>query len=195
MEVNRSTVIQDAVCGNGLAAAADLGAGDAIIEIANPYILVVEQASLDEVCSRCLLEIDTLKRCPRCEVARYCSKPCQKDDWDAIHQLECKVLKKIKPKVPPTPVRALIQVLLTSKFGSAPDPRWKDLKSNQHRFSQARMSDIVLQATAACKFAGFPSDMTSVTLAVGILCRVSSCTPHELGYMIPIVHCVSMSRK
>jgi SET and MYND domain-containing protein len=173
MEVNRSKVIQDATSGNGLAAATDLEAGDVIIEIANPYILVVEQASQGGVCSRCLLENDNLKRCPRCEVARYCSKSCQKYDWDAIHQLECKVLKKIKPKVPPTPVRALLQVLLTHKFGSAPDPRWRDLKSNQDYFSQARMSDIVLQAAAACKFAGFPSDMASMNLAVGILCRVS----------------------
>ena len=173
MDINKSKVVAYAGSGNGLAATSDLEAGDAIIEIVDPYVVVVEKASLGKVCSQCLLETKDLKKCAKCKVARYCSTSCQTEDWRSMHKLECPALRKM-PDVPPTPVRALMQILLTHKFGAAPDPRWKDLTSNQQAFSKtSRWQDIVLQATAASKFAKYPSDAASMNLAVGVLCRVS----------------------
>jgi hypothetical protein len=108
MDINETKIFDYTASGsgNGLAAALDLEAGDVIIEIANPYIVVVEKASLDKVCSQCLLEIEQLKRCARCKVAQYCSTACQKEAWNSMHRLECSALAKM-PDVPPTPVRAL----------------------------------------------------------------------------------------
>ena len=106
MDINYTKLITAPGAGNGLAAISDLEAGDLIIEIANPYIVVVEKASLNTICSECLLEAEKLKRCARCKVPQYCSTTCQKMAWTSIHRLECSVLAKM-PDVPPTPVRAL----------------------------------------------------------------------------------------
>lgn len=173
MLINKSKVVAFLGSGNGLAAASDLEAGDAVIEIANPYIVVVEKASLDKVCSQCLLETKDLKKCSKCKVARYCSTSCQAEAWISMHKLECPGLRRM-PDVPPTPVRALMQILLTHNFGTLPDPRWVNLTSNQQAFSRTdRWPDIVLQATAASQYAKFKSDHASMNLAVGALCRVS----------------------
>lgn len=109
MDINNSKIIEDtgSGSGNGLAAASDLEAGGVIIEIANPYIVVVEKASLDKVCSQCLqVTTQGLKRCARCKVAQYCSTACQTEAWKSMHKLECSALSKM-PDIPPTAVRAL----------------------------------------------------------------------------------------
>ena len=173
MNIDKSNVIKDGRLGNGLAAASDLEAGEGIIEISNPYMLVVEKASLSKVCSHCLVEAEKMQRCGRCKVPYYCSTSCQTEAWRSIHRQECKILQAM-PGVPPTPVRALMQILLTHSFGTAPDPLWKDLKSNQREFAQTpRWADILLQATGAVQYSKFPSNPASMELAVGILCRVS----------------------
>lgn len=171
MEVNNSRVIKD-VLGNGLAATQDLDAGEPIIRIANPYIVVVEKAALDKVCSQCLAENEDLKRCTRCKVARYCSTGCQTEAWKLIHQKECPILKKL-PAVPPTPVRALIHILLGHKFGVAPDPRWENLEAHIGDLKKSlRWDEVILQAKAALSFAKCPVEWSDV--AIGVLCRVSS---------------------
>jgi hypothetical protein len=109
MDINKSKIVEYAESGNGLAATTDLEAGDVIIEIASPYIVVVERAALDKFCSQCLLmasENTPLKKCGRCKVARYCSTACQKEAWNTMHRLECSALAKL-PDIPPTPLRAL----------------------------------------------------------------------------------------
>ena len=72
-----------------------------------------------------------------------------------------------------------VQVLLVHSSGAAPDPRWRDLKTNQDQFSKsetqvvlARFHDFFLQARAACKYANYALP-NALEFAVGILCRVS----------------------
>ena len=173
MNINQSNVITDGRLGNGLAAASNLETGEAIIEIPSPYILIVERASLSTVCSQCLAVAQKMQRCARCKVPYYCSTSCQTEAWRSMHRWECKILRAM-PDVPPTPVRALMQILLTHSFGIAPDPRWKDLKSNQRELAQTpRWADILLQATGAVQYSKFPNGPASMQLAVGVLCRVS----------------------
>ena len=115
MGINKTKVITVPGAGNGLASVPDLEAGDLIIEIANPYIIVVEKASLDKVCSKCLLKTDKLKRCARCKVAQYCSTNCQSTAWKSVHKLECSAMAEM-PSIPPTPVRALSMTSLPVLF-------------------------------------------------------------------------------
>lgn len=58
----------------------------------------------DNRCSHCnkLVKTDdeqqTLKRCSRCKVARYCSADCQKNHF-AVHKKNCKKIKKAHEKL------------------------------------------------------------------------------------------------
>jgi SET and MYND domain-containing protein len=178
MDFNITTVTKDPITGNGLAAIRDVSAGDAIIQLLSPYLLVVEREALEKVCSFCLIEaalLDSpLKRCSACKVPRYCSSDCQKKDWTSVHQKECPVLKNLSD-IPPTPVRALIQVLLWHRQGNSLDPRWAGLESHVDDLKRdtKRWDEIVLQTKAAVEFSKSPSDRIDV--AIQVLCRV--CLP------------------
>lgn len=47
-----------------------------------------------------------LDRCSGCRVVHYCTKPCQRQAWRK-HKHECKYLKNVAPRVPPSIVRLL----------------------------------------------------------------------------------------
>jgi hypothetical protein len=178
MDINNTTVITDPIAGSGLAASQDIGIGDVIIQLSSPYLLIVEKEALENVCSFCLIEASSvdipLKRCGACRVPRYCSSGCQKKDWIAMHQKECPILKKL-PDIPPTPVRALMQLLLRHQHGTSLDPRWAGLESHvaDMKKDRKRWDEIVLQAQAAVGFSKSPQDRIEVTIQV--LCRV--CMP------------------
>ena len=58
--------------------------------------VVVSSASVYSVCSNCKLppkKGEDLKRCSRCQFTRYCSKRCQRKDWD-FHRFACSVVAK-----------------------------------------------------------------------------------------------------
>lgn len=44
---------------------------------------------MPEYCSVCKQSFETTKRCTKCHCIRYCSKPCQKEDWN-YHKVFCK---------------------------------------------------------------------------------------------------------
>lgn len=97
-------------------------------------IAIPDSNHLDETCSFCLSPSTTptptppvikLRACTACRAASYCSPACQKRDWQHVHKLECSVFKRVqtaavaasagngtKTPVLPTPVRALVQILL-----------------------------------------------------------------------------------
>ena len=181
MDINNTTVIKDPIAGSGLASNQDVGTGDVIIQRSSPYLLVVEKEALEKVCSFCLLEaasIDRpLKRCSACKVPRYCSSDCQKKDWASVHQKECPILKNL-PGIPPTPVRALMQILLRHRHGNSLDPQWAGLESHVEdmKKNRVRRDEIVLQAKAAVEFSKSPPERMDV--AIHVLCRVCLFPPH-----------------
>jgi SET and MYND domain-containing protein len=183
MNTIRTTVFEDPNAGNGLAASEDIDAGDVIVQLPSPYLLIVEKEALEKVCSFCLNEASSddpeLKRCSACKIPRYCSSECQKRDWAAVHQKECTVLKTL-PGIPPTPVRALMQVLLRHSVGNYLDTRWAGLEShiNELKEDRKRWEEIVLQAQAAVAFSKSPQDRLEV--AIQVLCRVL-CRLHLYG--------------
>ncbi len=196
MDINNTTVIKSPDFRNGLASTRDASPGDVLINIPSPYLFVVEQDALDRVCSQCLLDIHSadgeetlsLKRCGACKIPKYCSPACQKEHWKFIHKKECPVFKKL-PRCPPTPVRALMQVLWKHKYGGSYDPLWEDLEAHLAELEkdQKRWGDICLQAKAAAEFTDGP--FTDVLVATQVLCRVSpptSCALSCRSSLIPI---------
>jgi SET and MYND domain-containing protein len=179
MDVNHTYLIQTPGAGNGLASISDLPSGSLILQTRSPDILVVETPKIDKFCSYCFLPLGGAgavpKRCTRCKVIRYCSTECQRADWKLIHQKECPVLRDM-PGVPPTPVRALIQILL---LGSTHDDRWKGLEAHVEKFSAGKKGweDIRLQAGFAVSHSKSPP--TRLILAIRTFCRVCHYTHFE----------------
>ncbi|TVY75703.1 SET domain and MYND-type zinc finger protein, partial [Lachnellula suecica] len=174
MDFNYSKIVKDPVLGNGLAASKDLNAGEPIVKISEPFLIVVEKDALEKVCSYCLVESDisSLKRCTGCKVVRYCTPTCQKADWKLIHKNECSLLQKL-PGIPPTPVRALYQTLLRYMRPSYElDARSAGLEHHVQdlKKSSKRWDEIVLQSKGALEFSKTPADkMDTVTRLLCIM--------------------------
>ncbi|CZT45736.1 uncharacterized protein RSE6_06073 [Rhynchosporium secalis] len=156
-----STLDVDKTCristpyGIGLAATSALKAGSLIIKLHPPNLLLVEKSSLQTICSFCILESSSLKRCSGCKILYYCSKKCQNRHWKEIHRLECKILK-VLPDIPPTAVRALIVMLSREPIESqgTEEKTWKELESHvsELKGERKRWEEIFLQARAGVEF-------------------------------------------
>ncbi len=177
VEVNRAEtrfISNDA--GNGLFALEDLGPGDVVIEVKNPYVLVPRNSVISTLCYGCLVETSNLKCCTGCKTVVYCSKGCQRTSWKDIHRFECKVFRKCKDeghRILPTPVRGLIQTLVRHPSGLHPDPGWSHLETHKKSFMAKEdiWQDIQLQARAAIEYTGLP--MSMIDIATSLLCAVS----------------------
>ncbi|KAH7397999.1 hypothetical protein BKA64DRAFT_745539 [Cadophora sp. MPI-SDFR-AT-0126] len=141
--------------GTGLAASTPLEPGSLIIKLHKPNLLLIEKDCLQDVCSFCISECPSLKRCSGCKIPYYCSTKCQNAHWKDIHSRECKILKKL-PGVPPTAVRALIAMLLRKGVESdgEEENNWKALESHVENLKSdvKRWEEIVLQARAGVEF-------------------------------------------
>lgn len=149
--------------------------------VARPYLTLVENGALNQVCSQCFTEaLDGLRGCLGCNVVKYCSTVCQSQAWESIHKKECRILRRL-PQIPPTPVRGLIQLLLRKKVaGSASDPCWVRLEGHDMELKgNNRWDEILLQATAAIEWTASPREY--MESAVNALCRVSSTSPPFLA--------------
>ncbi|EHK98790.1 hypothetical protein M7I_5298 [Glarea lozoyensis 74030] len=76
MSLNHTKRIKDPLLGHGLVSTEALEPGDRIIQIKDPYLIVVEKDALDRVCSYCLAEndISALKRCTGCKIRMSSSR-------------------------------------------------------------------------------------------------------------------------
>ncbi|PAV57989.1 hypothetical protein WR25_10403 [Diploscapter pachys] len=74
-----------------------------------PFAAVVSSDRLPFVCSFCFETSDDkpFNRCSRCKHICYCTRNCQKSDWED-HKLECQSLVRTKHRGPPTPLARLI---------------------------------------------------------------------------------------
>ena len=156
--------------GRGLAASRDIEAGESVLNISDPFLILVEKHSLGKVCSFCFIEAEQdLKRCSSCKVTCYCSLVCQKSDWASSHKKECPVLKGL-PGIPPTPVRGLMQVLLRYDLGKGPESVWA-LDGHVESLRQTkRWNELIVQAKGAVEYS--KRSKVPVETAINILCRV-----------------------
>ncbi|KAI9884148.1 MAG: hypothetical protein M1823_004064 [Watsoniomyces obsoletus] len=138
----------------GLYATADIPAGEEVLTIQEPLLLVVDSEHLDETCNACLAwttstrrgftaasdDEVTLKTCLGCHTVRYCDKKCQASAWKRYHKWECKLFNHLQPNTPPTTIRGLIRLLLLREHHALSDQDWKAfirLPSHQKSFRQA----------------------------------------------------------
>jgi len=79
--------------GFGVIAKKSFKPGDTLLCSPPLGLLLREEQSL---CHRCLVPATSLKRCGGCKWVHYCSRECQKEDWDAGHKTFCKLLQNFK---------------------------------------------------------------------------------------------------
>ncbi|PBP21596.1 SET and MYND domain-containing protein 2 [Diplocarpon rosae] len=161
--------------GSGLAASSPFSPGSLILKLYMPNLLLVERDSLSRVCSFCIQECQSMKRCSACKIPYYCHKSCQNRHWREIHSQECRLLRKL-PDVPPTAVRSLIVMLLKNKdqLDSGEEMDWTALESHFEELQQdrKRWEEILMQARAGIEFT--KSEAERMGEAVRWLCVLST---------------------
>jgi hypothetical protein len=119
--------------GRGLSATKSFQPGGLIAHFVSPAIVLSDGANLSRCCNHCLAVNKKVRACTRCKLVTYCGTECQKTDWTLIHSKECKVFQKVMAKGQsslPTPVRALVQVLLRDDL----QENMRSLVSNVDKF-------------------------------------------------------------
>ena len=160
-------------------------AGQPIHAFSSPLILHPSLSHLATVCTHCLRP-GSPRACSRCHAAYYCDAACQHAGWAAIHSMECKPLRQHRlgsrtGAELPTPVRALVQVLLKKEV----EDGVKGLEGHVGRKRNSKgWRDLEMMALAACAFAGMGGGEGDVRKADELLCKVSwaSFDVEFLGY-------------
>ncbi|POS74485.1 hypothetical protein DHEL01_v207119 [Diaporthe helianthi] len=166
--------------GRGLYATKSFAPGELITAFTDPILALPNGPSAKTVCSNCLAHNLPTKACAGCKFISYCGPACQKHHWSLIHKQECKSFRKVKESVDqdwlPTPVRALLQVLL----------RWDDdadlrgafgaLEGNVEKFKAREdiWKDLSLQAYGGMTYAGRKEEDEQLHLARDILCKIQT---------------------
>ncbi|KAL3417556.1 MYND finger [Phlyctema vagabunda] len=192
--------------GRGLLATTNICKGEVILTINEPFIALPTNEKLSSVCYHCFKKTiatpssalstsasvnktrttQVLRKCTGCNVIGYCSKECQVQSWTAFHKHECKTLKKISPRVLPTPTHALLQILVLVQWASSPGSTaaTASLRSrlaavmalSSHRAELQKRTqawtDISLQVEAAMYYAGF--DRARAIEAQEVFCKMEN---------------------
>lgn len=152
-------------------------AGELITDFTKPILTLPNGPSSKSICNHCLAQNVHTRACTGCRAVVYCSPACQKANWTLVHKKECRAFLKVRQSVGkdwlPTPVRALVQVLL--RWGDH-DVRtaFEGLEGNVGHFKQDEnvWEDIGLQACGGLTYAGRPELDAELNLARDILCKV-----------------------
>ncbi|KAK7752438.1 hypothetical protein SLS62_005591 [Diatrype stigma] len=189
--------------GRGLLASRAFAPGDLIATFDDPLVVIPDSAQLPMTCSWCLSSPPpspsaprvTVHACKGCQTAAYCSTACQRADWRGVHKGECKVLKRARAESGlhsglqlPTPVRALVRLLLllrrnTAEEGTPPaeaqaQAAIDELQGHVAAFrgsgsgGSQRWRDMELQALGALHYMGMETVPSSVAGAVELLCKM-----------------------
>ncbi|KAI1203900.1 hypothetical protein F5X97DRAFT_317919 [Nemania serpens] len=174
--------------GRSIAAARVFQPGELIATFSSPSIAIPDSPHLSMTCSGCLSPSTpgskppstaqlpaAVRACTGCRTVAYCSPACQRLDWTTGgHKAECKVFKRVRAEGHdslPTPVRALVQVLLRPELAAA----MVDMQGHVDRFrreSGKPWADMELQAMAALHYIGRERSAKNQEEAVDILCKL-----------------------
>lgn len=134
-------------------------------------------AALSKLEDRGSNEKVTMKACTACKTVRYCSKvltqgvstgegartmliisqKCQSEDWTRLHNVECKVYRKISGKgTLPNAARAVMQMMLTTQnWETSP---YKDMESHLSEImesqNQERIEQLLVLSTGLHHYSG-----------------------------------------
>ncbi|TRX90196.1 hypothetical protein FHL15_008924 [Xylaria flabelliformis] len=173
--------------GRSIVAARVFQPGEIIATFNSPSIAIPDSPHLSTTCSGCLLPATpgsdppsasqparAVRACTGCRTVAYCSPACQRLDWaTGGHKAECKIFKRVRAEghdFLPTPVRALVQVLLRPEMGAA----MGELEGHVDKFrrkSDKLWADMELQAMAALHYLGRETNAKSLAEAIEILCK------------------------
>lgn len=165
--------------GRSLASRKTFQPGDLIATFTSPILVLPNGPSAKVVCNHCLAHNVPTKACTGCKAVVYCGAACQKANWGLIHKWECKVFKRVKASADqdwlPTPVRALVQVLLRWDADEDLRAAFGRLEGNVDRFRSREdvWKDVGLQAYGGMAYAGRKETDNELHMARDILCKVS----------------------
>lgn len=152
--------------------------GSLIATFTHPLLILPAGPAAKTVCNHCLAHKRPVKACTGCKAVVYCGPACQKANWAVVHKLECKVFKRVRASVDkdwlPTPVRALVQVLLRWDGDDVLRAAFGALEGNVDQFKprQDVWKDIGLQAYGGLVYAGRRENDDQLHMARDILCKV-----------------------
>ncbi|KAK1170136.1 histone-lysine N-methyltransferase SMYD3 isoform X1 [Acipenser oxyrinchus oxyrinchus] len=95
--------------GNGLRALQRVKPGELLWK-AEPFAYTVSKKGRGSACENCFSRKQSLLRCSRCKVAKYCDARCQKQAWPE-HKRECLCLRSCQPRIPADSVRLVGRVI------------------------------------------------------------------------------------
>lgn len=171
--------------GRSLSSRKALHPGDLIATFTSPLLVLPNGPSAKIVCNHCLAHNVPTKACTGCKAVVYCGAACQKANWALVHKLECKVFKRVKASADrdwlPTPVRALVQVLVRWDADDALRAALGRLEGNVDRFKarEDAWKEIGLQAYGGMAYAGRKETDDELHMARDILCKV-----RRMGWML-----------
>lgn len=152
---------------------------------AAPLVLLPSVDRLADVCAHCLRP-GRVRACAGCGAAFYCGPRCQAAAWKRVHGRECRLLRERRldnqtGAALPTPVRALIQLLLRPQAEAAVAPLEGHLADR--RAEPTGWADLEMMARAACLFAGRALDRVEIDKAAELLCKVRYARPWALLHL------------
>nr|ABR16570.1 unknown [Picea sitchensis] len=92
-----------------------------IVLLQDPYVSVLDSASVNKRCDVCFRLCTNLKRCSVCKTTWYCGGTCQRNGW-RLHQHECKAITSLKEEKQQTPTPSLqlmLRLLIKRKLQNA----------------------------------------------------------------------------
>lgn len=164
--------------GRSLQAQKGFQPGALIATFTDPVLVLPNGPSAKVVCNHCLAHHKPTKACTGCKAVVYCGPSCQRAHWALVHKLECKVFKRVQKSVEkdwlPTPVRALVQVLLRWDADEELRKRFGVLEGNVDRFKLREdiWKDVGLQAYGGMAYSGRKETDDELNMARDILCKV-----------------------
>jgi hypothetical protein len=179
-------VKKDGHGGSGSFATRDVGLKDVVFQTGlDIRVKALSDVRLNDTCYHCLvarfdLEAQTtestsvtpLKICSGCKTVRYCSSECQKSSWADAHKYECKIFKKLYPRILPSNVRAVMRMLLGEDAEGLYLKKILNLQDHLKDLEESggqRWQDLCLSAKAAKVYSGTKRDESTVLRLFGIL--------------------------
>eukprot|EP01117_Protostelium_nocturnum_P018282 TRINITY_DN7618_c0_g1_i1.p1 TRINITY_DN7618_c0_g1~~TRINITY_DN7618_c0_g1_i1.p1 ORF type:complete len:466 (+),score=121.22 TRINITY_DN7618_c0_g1_i1:129-1400(+) len=93
-----------------------------------------------------------LLRCSRCSFLQYCSRECQRKDWDDYHKRECEFLCGIKPHRPTQSVQLMSRLLLAFERDSKLLSLAKSIKVHRDQHPEEKVIRYGQMATLVMDF-------------------------------------------
>ncbi|MCJ1397373.1 hypothetical protein MMC11_000566 [Xylographa trunciseda] len=163
--------------GNGLFASKEFKAGELVLKLEADVTSVLDSPRLGLVCEWCFVTVEEVDGAGDVGGEGGEGMSCQKASWKHHHKYECKIFKRLYPKVLPNTVRLLVRLLLLRQNSALPQSDWwgfmelqhhlEDFKNQKDYQSPNTWENIQLMAKAAKEYSSTNEDTGKVEGMVG----------------------------